>query len=63
MVAKHMDTLCTLAYGILIKTGGVRHREAREFAQGHTALQGHHPFSLTLETPHLRGTVRKGPGR
>lgn len=40
--------LCT---ALLMETGCVRHREVRAFAQGHTALQAHHPVSLSGDLP------------
>lgn len=41
MFAEHRDPLCkALLHGTVMKTGRVRHREAKEFAKGHTAPQG-----------------------
>lgn len=61
MFAEHVDPPGkALLRGILIKMGRVRPREAKEFAQGHTALQ-HSQVPLTLE-PHPPGTVPKGQG-
>ena len=63
MFADHIDlTVQSLALWNLIKIGRVRHREVKEFAQGHTALKRHSQVFLTLEPPHPNpwGTVPGG---
>lgn len=63
MFADHIDlTVQSLVLWNLIKIRRVRHREVKEFAQGHTALKRHSQLFLTLEPPHPHpwGTVPGG---